>query len=189
MRYLTINLLCGLCVIFLIGCIGLPSTSKLSKSTVPSIGASASGSPARKAIQTFVNWQTTICIVGGLACLAFGGLAIYGGQLLPGIKLVLAGILLPIFGIWFAYHWLLVVILALIGAAAYVFIVHYTLIRPALVAVESWAATVEARLGVHTPALPAASAPIVNVPSGLVVASAVPNTITPASILAAIHKT
>jgi hypothetical protein len=88
----------------------------------------------------------TFCILGGLACLAFGALAIYGGQVLPGVKLVLAGLLLPVFGIWWAYHWLLVVILCLIGMAAWLLIAHYALIRPALSTIAAWAHSVEARL-------------------------------------------
>ena len=137
---LTVGLLCG--------CIGLPSTSLPSgvASKAPSIKVAATGSPAHKAIQTLVNWQATLSVVGGLALLAFGGLAIYGGQILPGVKLVIAGLLLPIFGIWFAYHWLAVVIVALIVTAGYLLVTHYVLLRPALVAVESWARTVETRL-------------------------------------------
>ena len=143
MRYiavllLTLGLFCG--------CIGLPSTKLPTVPGVPSVGAPAAGSPARRAIQTFVNWQTTLGILGGLALLAFGGLAIYGGQILPGVKLVIAGLLLPIFSIWFAYHWIAVVIVALIGSAAYLLLTHYTVIQPALKAVSVWAATVEKRL-------------------------------------------
>ena len=143
MRYiavllLTLGLFCG--------CIGLPSTKLPAAPGVPSVGATAAGSPAKRAIQTFVNWQTTLGILGGLALLAFGGLAIYGGQILPGVKLVIAGLLLPIFSIWFAYHWIAVVIVVLIGSAAYLLLTHYTSVRPALVAIETWAKSVEKRL-------------------------------------------
>jgi len=147
-----------------VGCIGLPSAAKLPTEPggVSTIGqklsAAIAGTPTHRAIQTFVNWQTTICILGGLACLAFGGLAIYGGQVLPGVKLVAAGLLLPIFGIWFAYHWLLVTILVLIGLAALLLVTHYALIQPALTAIEAWAKTVEVRLGVTTAAAPTAPA-------------------------------
>ena len=65
---------------------------------------------------------------------------------LPGVKLVIAGLLLPIFSIWFAYHWIAVVIVVLIAAAAYVLIHHYMVIQPALKAVSTWATTVEKRL-------------------------------------------
>ena len=112
----------------------------------PSAGAPAAGSPAKRAIQTAVNYTTTLTILGGLACLAFGGLAIYGGQILPGVKLVIAGLLLPIAGIYWAYHWLMWTVIVLIAAAFYVLIYHYTTVRPTLVAIETWAKSVEKRL-------------------------------------------
>ena len=143
MRYIAVLLLA---LSLFCGCIGLPSTKLPTAPGAPSVGAPAAGSPARRAIQTFVNWQTTLGILGGLALLAFGGLSIYGGQILPGVKLVIAGLLLPIFSIWFAYHWIAVVIVVLIGSAAYLLLTHYTVVQPALKAVESWASTVEARL-------------------------------------------
>jgi hypothetical protein len=165
---LTVGLLCG--------CIGLPSTNLPATPGAPSVKVAATGSPAHRAIQTAVNYTATLSILGGLACLAFGGLAIYGGQLLPGVKLVIAGLLLPIFGIWFAYHWVLVVALTLAVSGAYMLIVHYAQIRPALLAVESWAHTVETRLvGVAAPH-PASPGPVV-----------VP-VVSAASILSAIHK-
>ena len=137
--FLTLGLVIGLC-----GCVHLPSASELPGA--PKVGQSATGSPAKKAIQTAVNYTATLSVLGGLACLAFGGLAIYGGQLLPGIKLVIAGLLLPIFGIWWAYHWLLVTILTLIGTALIWLVTHFALVRPALVSLEAWAKTVETRL-------------------------------------------
>lgn len=138
------------------GCIGLPSTAKLPASGAPAVGKAVTGSASNRAIQTAVNYTATLSILGGVACLVFGGLAIYGGQLLPGIKLVIAGLLLPIAGIWWAYHWLFVTCFILIGLALFLLVTHFTVIRPALVAVESWAATVEKRL-VPVPKTPAAA--------------------------------
>jgi len=152
--------LCSFCVC---GCVHLPSTSALPTGTKPTAkGPAAAGSPAHRAIQAAVNWQMTLCILGGVACLVLGGLAIYGGQLLPGVKLVIAGLLLPIFGIWWAYHWLLVTIIVLIGLAAFLLITHYAVLRPALVTIEAWAKTVEARLvpAPEAPAAPVAEAPV-----------------------------
>jgi hypothetical protein len=168
----------------LCGCVHLPTTELPSISKVPSLGVSALGaSPARRAIQTAVNYTATLSILGGLACLVFGGLAIYGGQVLPGIKLVIAGVLLPIAGIWWSYHWLWVTIFILIGLAVYLLITHYALIRPSLAAVESWAETVEARFNV------AVAAPVVVLPPVSPPAPVKPAAIvTVASITAAIHK-
>lgn len=143
MRYIAVLLLA---LSLFCGCIGLPSTKLPTVPGAPSVGAPAAGSPAKRAIQVAVNYTTTLTILGGLACLAFGGLAIYGGQILPGVKLVIAGLLLPIAGIYWAYHWLMWTVIALVAAAAYVLIHHYTVIQPALKAVSTWAATVEKRL-------------------------------------------
>lgn len=182
--------LIALCFFCFSGCIGLPKTGLPTSSGAPSVKVAVSGSPARKAIQTLMNWQATLSVVGGLALLAFGGLAIYGGQLLPGIKLVVAGFLLPICGIWFAYHWLAVVIVCLIVTAGYLLVTHYTLVAPALRAVESWAQSVEARLVPGAKAAPTLSEPAVAGLSSLIsgtVQSAKPAP-TAASVLAAIHK-
>jgi hypothetical protein len=173
--FLTLGLVIGLC-----GCVHLPSASQLPGA--PKVGQSATGSPAKKAIQTAVNYTATLSILGGLACLAFGGLAIYGGQLLPGIKLVIAGLLLPVFGIYWAYHWLAIVIILLISTAAIWLTTHYALIRPALVSIEAWAKTVEARLAPAAKAPAAASAPV-SVTHTIVPAAPV----SVASIFAAIH--
>lgn len=172
---LTVGLLCG--------CIGLPSTSLPKTPGAPSVKVAATGSPAHRAIQTAVNYTATLSILGGLACLAFGGLAIYGGQILPGVKLVIAGLLLPIFGIWWAYHWLLVTIIMLIGTALIWLTTHYALVRPALLSVEAWAHTVETRLVNVAAPHPASPGPVV--------APAKPATTTApttASVLAALHK-
>jgi hypothetical protein len=137
-------------ICMLVGCTltpKLPSTAPDGVSAVgQKIAAAVSGSPTHRAIQTAVNWQMTLCILGGVACLVFGGLAIYGGQVLPGVKLVAAGLLLPIAGIYWAYHWLLITCIVLVGLAVIFLLTHYALIQPALSSVEAWAKTVEARL-------------------------------------------
>lgn len=140
---------CLLMLLTIVGCVSLPKSSLPTdgvQSVSQKVAAAISGSPTHRAIQAAVNWQMTLCILGGVACLVFGGLAIYGGQILPGVKLVAAGLLLPIAGIYWAYHWLLITCLVLIGLAAFFLITHYALIQPALTAVEAWAKTVEARL-------------------------------------------
>lgn len=152
MRYFFLTLL-SLCLFC--GCIRLPSTTKLPVPGASAVGKVVSGSASNRAIQTAVNYTTTLSILGGVACLVFGGLAIYGGQLLPGVKLVIAGLLLPIAGIWWAYHWLFVTCFILIGAALFFLATHFAVVRPALVAVESWAKSVETRLAPHPASPPA----------------------------------
>ena len=99
-------------------------------------------SESTKSIQALVNWQAGLFILGGLACLSLGGLCFYGGQIIPGLKFILAGLLLPIFGIWFAYHWLLVVILVLLAGGALFLATHYAMIKPILDKLESFGASV-----------------------------------------------
>lgn len=50
------------------------------------------------------------CVLGAVACFWFG---LY----IPGAKLMAAGILLPIFATWFAYNYLWIVAIVLIGSA------------------------------------------------------------------------
>lgn len=95
------------------------------------------GSPAKQAIQRAVNWMAVLCTIGGVACLAFAALLGYGGQVIPAIKVGLAGLLLPIFGIWFAYHWLAVVIGALIISAAIFLATHFAIVRPVIQRLEN----------------------------------------------------
>lgn len=129
------------------GCVHLPSSKpELPPLPVPGIRGILTNNPTHSAIQTAVNWQAALCIIGGAACLAFGGLSIYGGQIVPGIKLILAGALLPIFAIWWKMHWLLAVCLILIGGACYWLLLHWAYLRPALVKLEGWAKTVESRI-------------------------------------------
>jgi hypothetical protein len=177
---LTVGLLCG--------CIGLPSTSLPATPGAPSVKVATTGSPAKRAIQTAVNYTATLSILGGLACLAFGGLAIYGGQLLPGVKLVIAGLLLPIFGIWWAYHWLLVTIIVLIGTALIWLTTHYALVRPALLSVEAWAKTVETRLVSSAAPHTASPGPVPATAHEVTSFEVVKPAISAASVLTAIHK-
>jgi hypothetical protein len=139
------------------GCIHLPSTdfsaapgpSQVSQSLIHNVSPGAIGktpardaSPATKAIQTTFNIVATVSIVGGLACLAFGALAIYNTHIPTGIKLILSGIALPVVGIWFAYHWGLV-ILALFSVAALYFLYEYWgKARPVLKAAENVAGNI-----------------------------------------------
>jgi hypothetical protein len=94
-------------------------------------------SQSKAAIQHVVNWAAILFVLGGLGLCAFGGLAVSGGRYLAGAKLIAAGVLLPIFGIWFAYHWLLVVILTLIGAACLLLVTHWAVVAPVVSKIDT----------------------------------------------------
>lgn len=106
----------------------------------------STASPSTVAIQHAVNWQTTLFILAGVACLALCGFLAYAGQVVPAVKVGLAGLLLPIFGIWFAYHWLLVVIITLLSAAAFFLATHYAVVAPLLTRLDASAAKADAWL-------------------------------------------
>lgn len=99
-------------------------------------------SPATQAIQTTFNWVAGATILGGLACLVFGGLAIYGGHVPTGVKLIVSGILLPVVGVWFAYHWGLVVLALLSGIGVYYLYQYWSKVRPVAKAAEAVAGNV-----------------------------------------------
>jgi len=106
-------------------------------SAVPSVDPGLS--PAHVAIQRAVNWMAVLMTIGGAASIGFGILLIYGGHIMSGLQLIVAGLLLPIFGIWFAYHWLLVVILCLLGGAVFFLATHFAVVKPLMLHVEAWA--------------------------------------------------
>jgi hypothetical protein len=94
-------------------------------------------SPTHVAIQHAVNWMVAVTILGALAAVGFGAFLIYSGQILAGVKCVAGGLLLMIASIWFAYHWLLVVGLCLIGSGVYLMVVYWSQISPVLAKLET----------------------------------------------------
>jgi hypothetical protein len=157
------------CAIFVAGCVHLPSLGSTDGFPANSPGitrpvgpsASTATSPARRAIQTTFNWIATLSVVGGLACLALGGLSFYRGLILSGIKFVIAGILLPVSGIFVAYHWLLIVALVLIGLATYLLITYWSKVEPVLAKVESGVVAVADKAIPAGPSGPTGPAPAV----------------------------
>jgi sterol desaturase/sphingolipid hydroxylase (fatty acid hydroxylase superfamily) len=123
------------------GCVHLPSFTAPKatdpSSVTPRPVSHAAMSQSTAAIQKTVDWYAGLSIIGGLAVVALGAFAIYSGQFVPGIKFVAIGLLLPIFGIWFAYHWLLVVIIALLASALFFLCVHRAIIEPLLEKLET----------------------------------------------------
>jgi hypothetical protein len=145
-------------VIFMTGCIHLPSTSLYSPANPTPVGpaipgvanlghptgpaAPANASPAKRAIQTTFNWLATLSVIGGLACLALAGLSFYRACIVSGVKFVIAGIMLPVSGIFVAYHWLLIVGLILAALASYLLWRGRKYAEPVLKNVEANAADV-----------------------------------------------
>jgi hypothetical protein len=87
---------------------------KLSKLTTESLPATANHtSVIARAVANIVH----IAEIVGLLSLIAGGLLIYCGQVIPGVKCVIGGIVLPVSAVWFDYHYGLVLWLLLIGSA------------------------------------------------------------------------
>jgi len=118
--------------LFFTGCVRLPSvpgeanqpqslTQKLfGISFAPAIAAktpaTAKNTPLAKGVSKIVR----ICeIVGALCLLGAGGLG-YTGNIIPAVKVGLAGIALIVFGVWFNYYYgIVIAIFLLFGAACF----------------------------------------------------------------------
>lgn len=98
---------------------------------------------ATQAIQHTFNWIAGLASVAGLACLAFGGLAIYNARIVSGVKLVLVGVALPVAGIWFAYHWGLVILGFLTVGALWFVYQDWAKVKPVLTNLGAAANAVE----------------------------------------------
>jgi hypothetical protein len=121
---------------------GLPEpalTKKEAAAVSAVVGAPVAASPApaekptaRSEIQKTVNWFCALLIIAAVAGIGFGAFSIYIGHYVSGVQFIAGGIGLAMFGIWFAFHWLLVLSLSLIGAAVFYLCTHYALIKPIL---------------------------------------------------------
>ncbi len=94
-------------------------------------------STAKSEIQKTVNSFCALMILAAVAGIGFGAFSIYLGHYVSGVQFIGGGIGLALFGIWFSFHWLLVVSLGLIGAAVFYLCTHYALIKPILDKIES----------------------------------------------------
>jgi hypothetical protein len=70
-------------------------------------------SPVRATVKREVTWFW----VAGILCLLAAGGCAYVQLYIPAIKLGAAGILIPIFATWFAYHYAAIICTALIASA------------------------------------------------------------------------
>ncbi len=132
------------------GCIHLPTAIQTpaghNVGTAPAVPHVDNSSTAKTEIQKTVNWFAVLWTLGGVACLVMAGFSGYAGAIIPAIKFALAGLLMPIFGIWFAFHWLLVVILTLIAAALFFLATHYGVVNPILQKIETEAANLASQI-------------------------------------------
>jgi hypothetical protein len=99
--------------------------------------APAPGDTATHAVQTTVNWLAWLMGIAGIAGMALGGFAIYGGRLWVGVRLLVIGVSLPIAGIYFAFHWKLILGLLLLGVGLYEVVMHWSVISPFAKKVQS----------------------------------------------------
>jgi hypothetical protein len=119
---------------------GLPEpnlTKKEAAAVSAVVAAPESPAPAEKPtagseIQKTVNWFCALMIIAAVAGIGFGAFSIYIGHYVSGVQFIAGGIGLAMFGIWFAFHWLLVLSLCLIGAAVFYLCTHFALIKPIL---------------------------------------------------------
>ena len=137
------------------GCIHLPSIygnvpgpSSTGKHTVPPVTQVGKQPTAKQSVQTAFNWFATFCVIGGIVSIGLGAFSIYRGLIVSGIKFLLGGVLVPVFGIYLAYHWALVIGLCLIGAGAYLTVTYWSSLTPWLTAIESDISPLLVKLGV-----------------------------------------
>jgi len=150
MKYLTSFVLVSCLLVVLItsaGCIspriGM-STPGVAGSATHEPGSSAqTDSPVGKvesfqqAAQREVNWQAGMLTIAGLLMLALSGFLAYTGKYAGSIKLAIAGVILPILGLWFAYNWMLLIIVVLVTLVVVVILSHYSIIAPMMSRLES----------------------------------------------------
>jgi hypothetical protein len=105
-----------------------PPTVTTSK-TVPATSAAAS-SPVAAAVSKIVY----LVYAAGICCLVAGGLLLYVGQVIPGAKCLVAGIVLPVGATWFNYHYA-VVLAGLFVASAIGFLWAFAKNNPATVGI------------------------------------------------------
>jgi len=60
--------------------------------------------PAQSAVQKAIHTEVVFFWIAGMLCLAACGFFAYGGQIVPAVKVGIAGIVLPVFATWFDYH-------------------------------------------------------------------------------------
>lgn len=153
----------------LTGCVsgdvkGIEKAAQSAAQTAPKKSAFTSQvETTRDSVQATVNHEVIWLWVAGALCLIAAAALIYAGQLWPGIKVGVAGILLPIGGTILALHWLLFLSMGLLAAAVFVIYERYKNLPPGsfvadvssfFAEIENVFHTVESKL---TPTAPAAA--------------------------------
>lgn len=91
--------------------------------TTPVTANPATGG-VKTGVQQVVTKQVWLFWVAGIVCLCAAGALAYFGQIVAAIKVGIAGLILPIFAIWWSEHYALVIAAVLIGAAVWYLLTH-----------------------------------------------------------------
>ena len=113
MKKKSLSILCMiLAVAFLSGC----SLFKISTAEVPPIphatvqpAVTPAPAPALSPVRQMVSFEEKLFIAAGILCLLASGALFYFGQIVSGVKVCAAGIILPIFAVWFSAHFAIVI--------------------------------------------------------------------------------
>jgi hypothetical protein len=97
----------------LTGCAHLPSFAFHPAEIKAPANPTAPSSPE----QSVVDWEATLLSIAGVAGIGFGAFCIYTGLVPEGIKFIAGGLALPIFAVFFASHWGVIVGIGLLAVA------------------------------------------------------------------------
>lgn len=112
-------------LVFGTGCVSSPFRVPQSSPQIGPGGIVAPGATVTsQQIASVVTKQVWLFWIGGLLCLAAGGAMIYFSQYMAGLKLILAGLILPIAGTWWSEHYALIIAGTLVALAIWYFLTH-----------------------------------------------------------------
>jgi hypothetical protein len=148
MKKKSFSILCMmLAVAFLSGC----SLFKISTAELPpiphaTVQPAVTPAPALSPVRQMVSFEEKLFIAAGILCLLASGALFYFGQIVAGVKVCAAGIILPIFAVWFSAHFA-IVIAAILIVLAITYIVQNAALEKKIIAwTEKQASTVEKNL-------------------------------------------
>lgn len=133
MKKKSLSILCMiLAVAFLSGC----SLFKISTAEVPPIPHATvqpAVTSALSPVRQMVSFEEKLFIAAGILCLLASGALFYFGQIVAGVKVCAAGIILPIFAVWFSAHFA-IVISAILVVLAITYIIQNAAVEKKVVA-------------------------------------------------------
>ena len=97
-------------------------------------------------VRQMVSFEEKLFIAAGILCLLASGALFYFGQIVAGVKVCAAGIVLPIFAVWFSAHFAIVIAAILIVLAITYIIQNAALEKKIIAWTEKQASTVEKNL-------------------------------------------